>query len=97
MNKKQAQTQLDIIKNVHERHLQWGYKVLNDLACSENDITVTYANEWRGRYGFCPAIYITLPGYNQPTGAMIPVGAYKYIIAGMFRYADVTIACKGHC
>lgn len=99
MNYQKCQEQLDIIKNVHEKHLQWGYKVMNDRQCNENDIRVVYAIEGRGK-GFVPSIYIFTPDFmdgEKPESVMSPVGAYKYIVAGMFRYADVTIACKGHC
>lgn len=35
MKRKECQEQLDLIKNVHEKHLQWGYKVMNDRQCNE--------------------------------------------------------------
>jgi hypothetical protein len=100
MKRKECQEQLDLIKNVHEKHLQWGYKVIHNLQCNENDVRVVYAIEGRGKYGFQPGIYIFHPDFmdgQNSASVMSPVGAYKYIVAGMFRYSDVTIACKGHC
>ena len=99
MNKKQCQTELDIIKNVHEKHLQWGYKVLNNLICSEDEIKVTYVPETRGKE-YLPTIYLFYPDFmnsQAPACVLSKAGAYKYIRAGMWRYIDVTIPCDGHC
>ena len=88
MKRKQAESELNVIRKLHENHLKWGYIVDHNLPHDTN-LVIEYRIEWRGKYGFIPGIYIWLT--NKPQCSLSVIGAYKYIRMGLWKFADVTI------